>query len=128
VLRRTRLAFLVPAALLLCAGRAPGAGRPSVDQLIQRLKDPAAKVRVAAADDLGNMGPAARSAVPALTQALSDESQFVQISAARALGQIGPAAASAVPGLIGTLKERHTAVRETIGPGGDSGPDRSAHG
>lgn len=57
------------------------------------------RVRWAAADALGKIGPAAAEAVPALTAALTDADWDVRRAAADALGRIGPEAAEVVPAL-----------------------------
>jgi HEAT repeat protein len=58
--------------------------------LIETLKDNVPMVRMAAAEALGEIGPAAMAAIPALTEALTDPSWMVQASAAWALVDIGP--------------------------------------
>jgi HEAT repeat protein len=78
-------------------------GVVAVPSLILALKQPEPAVRVAAAETLGNIGPAAKEAIPALATLLGDEDQEVSRYAASALGRIGPAA---VPELIEVARWR----------------------
>jgi hypothetical protein len=74
--------------------------------LLKLLKDPDARKRGRAADELGKRGPAvAKEAVGPLTLALADKDRRVVASAALALGNMGPAAAPAVPALARALKK-----------------------
>ena len=52
------------------------------------LKDAVVEIRIDAAEELGNFGPAAREAIPALTLALKDVRQAVRESAAEALKRV----------------------------------------
>ncbi len=79
--------------LVLCAalpGRPTGDARAQqsvsaeVDQHIEALKDKDPRVRAAAAQALGGIGPAAKAAVPALIEALKDEEEEVGNAAAEA--------------------------------------------
>ena len=78
-------------------------GVVAVPSLILALKQPEPAVRVAAADTLGNIGPAAKEAIPDLATMLGDEDHEVSRHAASALGHIGPAA---VPELIEVARWR----------------------
>ena len=78
-------------------------GVVAVPSLILALKQPEPAVRVAAADTLGNIGPAAKEAIPDLATLLGDEDREVSRHAAPALGRIGPAA---VPELIEVARWR----------------------
>jgi HEAT repeat protein len=71
------------------------------------------RVRRAALDVLGVLGPASAPAVPALVHALRDTDRFVRWSAVRTLGAIGPAAArAALPGLTLLLDDEDLDVRK----------------
>jgi len=64
--------------------------------------------RIAAAEALGDLGPAATSAVPALIESLQLKEPYrsdflVQQAAIRALGRIGPGAKQAIPSLLKIL-------------------------
>jgi HEAT repeat protein len=63
-------------------------GAAVVPSLVEGLKNEEAAVRVAAAQALGKLGPAARDAVPALTEAEKDEKTEVQQAAKAALERI----------------------------------------
>jgi HEAT repeat protein len=72
----------------------------AVPALVDLLRRGVRCMRIAAADALGTMGPAAAAAIPDLAEALDDEFILVQFSAVDALGQLGPTATSAIPALI----------------------------
>jgi HEAT repeat protein len=78
-------------------------GVVAVPSLILALKQPEPAMRVAAADTLGNIGPAAKEAIPDLATMLGDEDHEISRHAASALGHIGPAA---VPELIEVARWR----------------------
>lgn len=61
--------------------------RDSLRGLVTTLSDPAAEVRLAAAEALGKLGDS--SVIPALTKALQDRDSRVRAAAARSLGEIG---------------------------------------
>src|SRR5690349_8865465 len=86
--------------------------KPLADVAAQ-LKDKDAKLRRAAAQELGRRGVKAVTAVPALTEALADSASNVRTAAAEALGGIGVTAKSAVPKLMNALKDKDAMVRET---------------
>ncbi|HYT61141.1 MAG TPA: HEAT repeat domain-containing protein [Haliangiales bacterium] len=69
------------------------------------------RVRIAAAQVLGDLGPAARNAAPALVEALRDRDPTLRRNAAFALGKIGAKPALAVPALAGVLSDRNEEVR-----------------
>jgi HEAT repeat protein len=98
---RSRILILFSAPLVL-VGCSKG---KSVQSLIADLKNPDAKVRRAAAQSLGAMGPKAQDAVPALTEALQDLDKNVRSPAAAALGKLRPEATDAVSPLIQALKD-----------------------
>ncbi len=80
--------------------------RVVLSELIARLQDPVPRVRAAAADAIGRMGPEAKNAVPALRGLLARPIQegtadfLVAQSAVTALGQIGDDAVSAADDLV----------------------------
>ena len=89
---------------------ATGENTPSSMELIGRLQDPDAEIRLAALRALQRRGPQAKTAVPALIDALEDQEPLLRIEAARALGAIGPDAKTAVPALVKRLEDK-AAVR-----------------
>lgn len=105
-------------ALLAAALIQGGASDVGVDELIERLRASNPGVRGMAAEELGQMGPAAKAAVKPLAAAVSsDEDLNVRYWAARALGAMGREAKDAVPALMGAL-------RTTFPDRGLQGPDR----
>src|SRR5207248_1705481 len=89
------------------------AAQKTLPELTAQLKDKDAKVRRAAAQDLGRRGPRAVAATPALVEALADGAAEVRTAAAEAIGSIGITAKSAVPALLAALKDKDALVRET---------------
>ena len=82
--------------------------------------------RRAAAESLGQLGPAAVAAVPALIERLADPDWHVPHLGAEALGRIGPAARRAIPDLMNVVEDsaRETELRiAAIGALGRMGPD-----
>ena len=84
----------------------------TVPELMRALKDPDAKVRLAAANTLGERGPAAALAAKPLGEALKDPDAKVRLAAAKALGRIGPTAHPAYPALVHALGDDDEAVRK----------------
>ena len=82
-------------------GEREAIGRPSnrVATLIAQLDDPSPDKRIAAANELANIGPAAHDSVTPLEKSLDDVSSKVQAAAIRALASIGRDAKQAVPRL-----------------------------
>ncbi len=75
--------------------------------MIDNLKHPDYRVRLAAADTLETFGKQAEAAIPALVAALRDSNKFVRWSAARTLGRLSPRRAEeVVPGLMRLLDDR----------------------
>ena len=68
-------------------------------------------MRIAAADELGEMGAEASAAVPALAEALADVHPGVRQAAARALGRVGEGARSSVTSLEGALDDKELIVQ-----------------
>jgi HEAT repeat protein len=95
----------------LLARLAPG----KVLELAKRLRDKDWRVRYAAAQALGAMGPAAATpeVLQALLACLRDEDGEVRWAAAEALGQMGPAAATpeVLQALMGCLRDEDGSVR-----------------
>ena len=88
-------------------------GEPSVEPLIQALKDEEWGARYRAAEALGEIGDA--RVVEPLIQALKDENPDVRMRTARALGKIGDE--RAVEPLIQALKDEYpvySGIREAI--------------
>lgn len=83
-------------------------GRPSLELLKERLRDPSVGVRWSATAELEREGP---PAVPLLMEALGDLSGRVRASAAHALGRIGPKAAAAQGALKTALRDPNWEVR-----------------
>lgn len=80
-----------------------------VPGLIKKLKDADAKVRLAAAEDLGHLGAvkaaAARPAVPTLVEVVKKDSDVkVRKAALAALGKMDPDAKLVVPALVEMVK------------------------
>jgi HEAT repeat protein len=85
----------------------------SLPALSEAAGDADLRVRRAALDVLGVLGPAAAPAMPALTRALRDPDRFVRWSAIRTIGAVGPAAARpALPGLTILLDDDDLDVRK----------------
>lgn len=61
----------------------------AVFSLTRQLSDTSARVRIRAADNLGQMGKLAEQALPSLMRLLDDENETVSAAAAAALGRIG---------------------------------------
>lgn len=80
------------------------------------LDDPRPVRRIAAAQALGAIGPAAAPSVPELTQALDDRESWVRSQAAMALGEIGPAAADSAPAMLAALRRAGYFEGGLIGP------------
>jgi hypothetical protein len=80
--------------------------RPTpVQPLVEVLGDRDPRVRVVAAQALGELRVGADAAVPVLARALSDPDARVRQAAAEALGDLGSAAMPALPALISALQD-----------------------
>jgi HEAT repeat protein len=86
--------------LAVCSTRA----RDAAPALISLLKHNDSKVRYAAADALGRMGPAARPAVPAIAELLKTAGPHEQFHVFYAIENLGPDAKEALPALLELLK------------------------
>jgi len=69
------------------------------------------RVRAAAAQTLGDLGPAAGKAAPALVKALAEQDATLRLNAAFALGKIRASPDLAVPALSELLHDRNEEVR-----------------
>ncbi|MFO0808001.1 MAG: HEAT repeat domain-containing protein [Gemmataceae bacterium] len=87
------------------------AGRLAINDLVEALRGPNPDARLAAADALYRMGPAAESAQEALAEALAEDSPSLRIRVAGALALIGPKATAAVKPLHALLKDDDETVR-----------------
>ena len=76
-----------------------------------KLKDKDGKVRVTAAEALGQTGLAARAAIPSLIELLSDKEWKVRHAAAEVLEKMGPEAKAAIPALTELLRDEKRIVR-----------------
>jgi HEAT repeat protein len=89
-----------------------------VSALLEQLRDPDRQVRTAAAEALGEIGPAAAEVVPRLLTLLGDTEADVRSLAAQALGRIGPAAPEVkqeLTNLLGDPREEvRSAAREAL--------------
>lgn len=91
------------------AARDVGTGKAD---LLHALADADGRVRAAAAEALGHLGPGARIAYPALTQIMHDDlSAAVRIEAERALKRISPPTRDDLAELLALLKDSEPAVR-----------------
>lgn len=83
-------------------GRLGWLARDALPALVGVLRDEEAKVREAAAQAVGQMGP---EALPALTGMLAHTDKYVRRNAVWALGRLGPAARPALPALCRGLSD-----------------------
>lgn len=91
-------------------GEAERSGRPTVEELVHRLRVGTAAERARAARELAQLGPRAAMAVPELIAATGNRSIAVRHEAILALGEIGPAASAAVPRLLELLRTEDVAL------------------
>jgi HEAT repeat protein len=126
---RSRLVSLCCLALLAGPAAAQDVKKEDVPKLIKDLKHGSAKVRIAAADDLGRLGALraeyAKPAVPSLLELVKKDSDAkVRAAAARALGRMMADPKEAVPVLTEALKDKAMAVRVAAATAlGQFGPD-----
>jgi HEAT repeat protein len=87
-----------------------------LNKLIRELESPSARarVRIKAADELGNMGKFAKLAIPSLLRTLGDSNETVRAISAEALGKIG--AKGAMPALMKLLSEPSGYPRSKVLP------------
>jgi len=83
-------------------GRLGWLAREALPALVGVLRDDEAKVREAAAQAVGQMGP---EALPALTGMLTHTDKYVRRNAVWALGRLGPVARPALPALCRVLAD-----------------------
>jgi hypothetical protein len=110
--------WLLALALSAVAGIAAGQTAPSADPklvatYVQDLAKPDLRVRLAAADELARMGPAARDAVPALAHLVEQgpETQD-RMAGAMALARMGPEAKAALPALRQMAKDPNERLQQ----------------
>ena len=86
---------------------------PAVRSLSELIRSPSAApaLKGAAAQALGNIGPAAREAVGPLVAALTEADPGVRVQAACALAQIDPTASAAIPVLTAALSAGDPVLR-----------------
>jgi HEAT repeat protein len=112
-----RLLGLGLGGLLLFVGLASAdAKKEDVPRLVKDLKNKVAKVRAAAAEDLGELGAInashVKDAIPALMDLLKkDKEATVRRAAARALGRVDADPKEAVPLLVEALKDKSPDVQ-----------------
>jgi HEAT repeat protein len=116
--------------------RAPRAPGELLDNLlrkiepdvVQKLKDPRSRVRLAAANVIENLGPEARHLGPQLIESLRDRNSFVRWVAARGLGRIGsPPVAGTIEGLGRLTHDPDLSVRAAVSYALEQfGPDAEA--
>jgi HEAT repeat protein len=89
---------------------------PAVAQLAAALEDREESVRVAAAEALGAIGPAASAAVPSLVARLCDETEarLVIRTLMQAFGQMGPSDRGGSSSFAGLSQKRQDASLEQI--------------
>ncbi|HEY7330883.1 MAG TPA: HEAT repeat domain-containing protein [Gemmataceae bacterium] len=81
--------------------------RGTIQAMVENLKHPDYRVRLAAVDTLETFSTQSAPAIPALVEALRDYNKFVRWSAARTLGRLHPRRADeVVPGLMRMLDDR----------------------
>ncbi len=79
----------------------------TIRTMIENLKHPDYRVRLASVDTLETFGRLAEPAIPALVEALCDYNKFVRWSSVRTLGRLNPRRADeVVPGLMRLLDDR----------------------
>jgi HEAT repeat protein len=87
-------------------------GRAAVLELRRALRDRDAKLRVAVASILGDMGEHASGAIDDLTKALADNDAGVRAAAARSLGRLGALSHPALAALLKTTADAEQPVRD----------------
>ena len=98
--------------------------REALPDLVSSIDDDDAKVREAAAQAIGNMGP---DALTTLTGMLSHHDKYVRRHAVWAMGKLGPLAKPSLPDLCATLKNSDprtaSGAAQAIGNMGADGSD-----
>ena len=107
---------LLPAALSIAVCLSGGtwlaaAEDEQVAELVKELEVLQLSDRIAAIDNLGDLGIDAKDAVPALSKLLTDKEEDVRWHTVRALGSIGTAAAGAAPAVAERLADKSASVR-----------------
>jgi HEAT repeat protein len=105
-------------------GRLGSLARESLPTLVGLLRDDESKVREAAAQAVGQMGP---SALAALSGMLTHSDKYVRRNAVWAMGKLGPAALPALASLCRGLKDTDprtaSGAAQAIGCMGESGAE-----
>ena len=110
--RRAAARALQQVNLAEIAAESARAASQQVQKLIEQLQDEDEHLSVAAAKELGDLGPEeARLAVPALIQALQRRNKWLREAAAKALGTIGREANRAAPALYRATEDPEPVVR-----------------
>jgi HEAT repeat protein len=91
---------------LLVAPAGAGDDTGSIKTLISALGSSDEETRAAAAQALGEIGPAAKSAAPALAKMLGDETGWVARVASQALVKIGPDSVPSIVKALGSSNDR----------------------
>jgi hypothetical protein len=86
----------------------------TLDELLQRLRNPDVLTRIHAAAILGSLGEQALPAVPALIDLLKAEKAQDRKLAAWTLGELGPVAEEAVPALLDAVEDENEGVSEMV--------------
>ena len=84
---------------------------PELAALISQLRDPASKIRAAAAEAIAELGPSAGSAGPNLAALLTDPSVQVRRAAARAVHATRADAVAVLPALVKAVEDTDPVVR-----------------
>lgn len=101
-----------------------GPATTTVPLLTRLVKDGDSRVRHAAIEGLGIIGPAAADACPALIESLKDKDPLIQTAAAAGLGRMGAVASTAVPSLVELLTVDDPTVKLTsVYALGEIGPE-----
>lgn len=101
--------------------------RPALPALVLALQDSDSGVRAWAAQDIGDIGPAAATAVPRLRALLHSADPGSRSTACSALGGIGRPAREALPDLRNALNDSSPEVREAA-RGAIASLDRASDG
>jgi len=107
----------------LILGAGPG-GPEDVPTLVKALTHEQARIRIEAAEDLGQIGPAAVAAVPALLKlSEQDRDPLIRVEAAKAVAGIDSKNKTAIPILVEALNDKAGKVRKRAAEClGDVGP------
>ncbi|MCB9644699.1 MAG: HEAT repeat domain-containing protein [Myxococcales bacterium] len=94
-------------------GRFRSEATPAISALTEALSADDARVRLAAAEALSYIGPAAQASAEALSKRIQDPDERVRLTSAEALGNLGEQAAeTAIPALKKGLKDSNPKVQK----------------